>query len=131
MRSLALFLCLLLSALLSAQDPFELDGFDFDDDSPVEFSASSVEPAVPGSEVVIKVTAKIERGWHIYGFDMDPDLGVPTSMVVVGAGDLESHEQIREPEPHGREDEIACDDRERTGTSPRKDHYVQRSLRGH
>jgi thiol:disulfide interchange protein DsbD len=106
MRVSALFLCLLLSALLPAQDPFELDGFDFDDDSPVEFSASAVEQAVPGSDVVITVTAKIERGWHIYGFDMDPDLGVPTSMVVVGAGDLESHELIREPEPHGREDEM-------------------------
>ncbi|MGE4614831.1 MAG: cytochrome c biogenesis protein CcdA [Planctomycetota bacterium] len=106
MRVSALFLCLLLSALLSAQDPFELDGFDFDDDSPVEFSASAVEQAVPGSDVVITVTAKIERGWHIYGFDMDPDLGVPTSMVVVGAGDLETHEEIREPEPHGRDDDM-------------------------
>jgi thiol:disulfide interchange protein DsbD len=106
MRVSALFLCLLLSTLLPAQDPFELDGFDFDDDSPVEFSASVVEQAVPGSDVVITVTARIERGWHIYGFDMDPDLGVPTSMVVVGAGDLETHEEIREPEPHGRDDEM-------------------------
>ena len=32
---------------------------------------------------------------------------------------------------HGREDEIARDDRERTGTSPGKDHYVQGSLRFH
>ena len=93
---------------LAAQDPFELaalDGFGRED-SPVTFSAEDVRGARPGTEVVVTVVAKIDRGWHIYGFDMDPELGVPTTMYVTSSGDLEMPGEIQEPSPHEREDEL-------------------------
>jgi len=93
---------------LVAQDPFELAALDGlgREDSPVTFSAEDVSGARPGTEVVITVVAKIDRGWHIYGFDMDPELGVPTTMYVTSSGDLEMPGEIQEPSPHEREDEL-------------------------
>ena len=90
---------------LAAQDPFELGGFDGfgGDDNPVSFSATDVKAASPGSDVVGTVVAKIERGWHIYSFDMDPELGIPTTMYVVSCGDLQMPGAIQEPTPHERE----------------------------
>ena len=85
---------------------FDLDVLGFEDDSPVQFSAVDVDGAVPGTEVVVKVFATIERGWHIYGFEMNPDEGIPTTLVLAGSGDLELHHDIREQTAHQRDDAI-------------------------
>jgi len=113
---MVLILGWLISASVLAQDPpgldgFDLDGFDldafgFEEDSPVQFSAEDVDGAVPGTEVVVKVFATIERGWHIYGFEMDPEQGIPTTLVLAGSGDLELHHDIREQPAHQRDDAI-------------------------
>jgi len=115
-RLFAIFsLALLLSGLpivtgtskVFSQDPFDFDAIGFDDDAPVSFSAEEVKGATAGSDVVVKLVATIERGWHIFSFDSDPELGIPTSVVLVGAGDLQALEPIREPKPHEREDPLA------------------------
>ena len=104
--SLITLICGLGWSGLPAQDPFELGGFDgFGSDlNPVSFSAVDVKAARPGSEVVVTVVAKVERGWHIYSFDMDPELGIPTTLYVVSCGDLQMPGAIQEPTPHERED---------------------------
>ncbi|MEC9476651.1 MAG: cytochrome c biogenesis protein CcdA [Planctomycetota bacterium] len=101
-------ICGLSGSSLLAQDPFDLGGIGGfgGDDSPVRFSAADIHEVTPGSDVVVKVVAKIERGWHIYSFEMDPELGIPTTMYVVSCGDLQMPGAIQEPTPHEREDPL-------------------------
>ncbi len=91
---------------LLAQDPFELGGFNpfGGEESPVSFSAKDIPAVAAGSDVVLTVVAEIERGWHIFGFDMDPELGIPTTMYVAASGDIQISGEVQEPAPHERAD---------------------------
>ena len=104
---------------LTAQDPgggglldqLEQDGLGaggfgdsiFGSDDPISWKLKPVSGAVPGEITTLKLQATMERGWHIYGLDQDPEWGVATSITVLELQDFQLEGDISEPEPHERE----------------------------
>ncbi len=69
--------------------------------NPVEWSLSSdVSKAAPGSTIPLKLTAKIDEGWHIYSVTTPP----PTIPVTVKFGEVPAH--IFQPVPERKHDDV-------------------------
>ena len=69
--------------------------------NPVEWSLSSdVSKAAPGSTIPLKLTAKIDEGWHIYSVTTPP----PTIPVTVKFGEIPAH--IFQPVPERKHDDV-------------------------
>ena len=88
------------------QDGLGAGGFGdsvFGSDDPVSLNLKNVAGLAPGGLVKLSLEAAMERGWHIYGLDQDPEWGVATSIVVLESKDLLFEGEIEEPEPHERE----------------------------
>ncbi len=75
----------------------------FGSDNPVTVSLKKAEGLAPGELVQLELEAAMERGWHIYGLNQDPEWGVATSIVVLESKDLLFDGEVSEPEPHERE----------------------------
>ncbi|MFQ5655611.1 MAG: protein-disulfide reductase DsbD domain-containing protein, partial [Planctomycetota bacterium] len=105
---LALFL--LVAGALPAMDPASDQATDLKvvrtaEDSPVVVTGHGVAGVRPGERFELLLEARIERGWHIYGMKMSPDLGDPTSLTVVDIGPFRLAGEVKEPKPHPRRDE--------------------------
>jgi len=82
------------------QDGLGVGGFGdsiFGSDDPISWKLKKPAAAPAGSEVALELVATMERGWHIYGLDQDPEWGVATSIVLVEVGDLYFDGEISEP----------------------------------
>ncbi|OUU24472.1 MAG: hypothetical protein CBC13_03480 [Planctomycetia bacterium TMED53] len=75
----------------------------FGSDDPISWKLKKPAATAAGSKIELELIATMERGWHIYGIDQDPEWGVATTIVVVEVGDLQFDGEISEPEPHERE----------------------------
>jgi thiol:disulfide interchange protein len=65
---------------------------------PVQWSLSSdVTKAPPGSTVTLRLTAKIDSGWHLYSLTKLPDI-IPTTISFADAPAVESFE-VQQPKP--------------------------------
>jgi thiol:disulfide interchange protein len=77
----------------------------FGESDPVQLTVKGVAAVLPGARAEILIQAKMDRGWHIYGIDMDRELGIPTAIIVSEMADLEMFDDVIEPEPHERDAE--------------------------
>jgi thiol:disulfide interchange protein len=69
--------------------------------NPVEWTlGSDVVKAAPGATIPLRLTAKIEEGWHIYSVTTPP----PTIPVTITVGDAAAH--IFQPKPEEKYDEV-------------------------
>lgn len=57
-------------------------------------------PVRAGETMTLAINIKVEDGWHIYGLQQDPDLGVPTSFTFDGPFVAEGAMKEREPHAH-------------------------------
>ncbi len=65
---------------------------------PVQWSlASDAAKAPPGSTVTLRLTAKIDSGWHLYSLTKIPDI-IPTTINLADAPSVESFE-VQQPKP--------------------------------
>lgn len=72
---------------------------------PVQWSLSSdVAKAPPGSTVTLRLTAKIEAGWHLYSMTKLEDV-IPTTIALAESPAVESFE-VRQPRPVVKSDPI-------------------------
>jgi thiol:disulfide interchange protein len=84
----AAYLLLLLGSFAFAQ---KLD--------PVQWTLSSDQlKAAPGQQVVLKLTAKLEPGWHLYSLTTPPGGPIPTTMSIA-ANPAIAKSQIYQPKP--------------------------------
>lgn len=82
----------------------------FEGTSPVEVTAKVAPEAKPGDTVTVEFHVAIDRGWHIYGLEQDPDAGTPTSIAVRdNAQGFAAAGQPTEPPPHPRHDPLLGD----------------------
>jgi thiol:disulfide interchange protein DsbD len=69
--------------------------------NPVEWTLSSdVSKAAPGATIPLRLTAKIDDGWHIYSATTPP----PTIPVQIKFGDDPAH--VYQPQPERKHDEV-------------------------
>jgi len=69
--------------------------------NPVEWTlGSDVLKAAPGATIPLRLTAKIDEGWHIYSVTTPP----PTIPVTIKVGDAAAH--VFQPKPEEKYDEV-------------------------
>lgn len=69
--------------------------------NPVSWTLTSdVSKAVPGATIPLRLTAKIDEGWHIYSVTTPP----PTIPVSIKFGDAPAH--VFQPKPQQKHDEV-------------------------
>ncbi len=65
----------------------------------VALTARGADAVEPGAEFTVEITAKIERGFHLYGLDYRGDNGLPVQVDVADAGPFEAIEGVLESAP--------------------------------
>jgi DsbC/DsbD-like thiol-disulfide interchange protein/cytochrome c biogenesis protein CcdA len=68
-------------------------------DHPVRWRGAGVALEEAGGRFELLLTALIDRGWHIYGADQNPELGTPTRVTVLSPGPFLAAGAVISPEP--------------------------------
>ena len=75
--------------------------------SPVSWKGTGVADFEAGSTIEIQIEASIERGWHIYGIDLDPLRGDPTTFEVPDEHPFRPGDPIEVTPARSRDDPLA------------------------
>ena len=89
-----------------ADDPLPLEVTETPFDSPVTVTARGAERVDSGETFQLTFNLEIERGWHIFGFEISDQVGEPPELIVTDPGPFEVSGEPTEPKPHSRFDPI-------------------------
>lgn len=90
----------------AGDDPLPLEVTDSPFDSPVTVTARGAEQVESGETFEVTFDIEIERGWHIYSFEISDQIGDPPRLIVTDPGPFEISGKPMEPKPHSRFDQI-------------------------
>ncbi len=75
-------------------------------DGTVRLTARGVDGVAPGASFKLVVEVELDRGWHIYGSKLNPDLGIPTQFSVTDPAPFQADGELQESKPHERFDSV-------------------------